>query len=88
MITLLATGGGVAALGFACVWIFSVRKHNYGFLDVAWSLSIAVLATMYALLGDGYTERKVAFTAVGAAWSLRLGGPGPAAFYCSSNCRR
>jgi steroid 5-alpha reductase family enzyme len=73
MMELLAIGAGVAALGFACVWIFSVRKHNYGFLDVAWSLSVAVLAPIYALLGDGYAERRQAFTAIGMAWSLRLG---------------
>ena len=73
MIELLAIGAGVAALGFACVWILSVRKRNYGFLDVTWSLSIAVLALIYALLGDGYAARRLVFTAIGAAWSLRLG---------------
>jgi steroid 5-alpha reductase family enzyme len=73
MMKLLTIGAGVAALSFACVWILSVRKHNYGFLDVAWSLSVAVLAPMYALLGEGYTLRRLAFTAIGAAWSLRLG---------------
>src|SRR5665213_693806 len=73
MIELLAIGAGVAALGFACVWILSVRKRNYGFLDVTWSLSIAVLALIYAVLGDGYAARRLVFTAIGAAWSLRLG---------------
>jgi steroid 5-alpha reductase family enzyme len=50
---LLLIGTGVAVLGFALVWIISVRSHNYGFLDVAWSLSVAVLAPIYALLGAG-----------------------------------
>jgi steroid 5-alpha reductase family enzyme len=47
-----------------------IRLNNYGFLDAAWSLSIAVLAPLYALLGDGNPTRKLAFCAVGAAWSL------------------
>jgi steroid 5-alpha reductase family enzyme len=73
MMQLLAIGTAVAALGFGCVWVLSVRKHDYGFLDIAWSLSIAVLAPIYALLGSGNPARKLAFTAIGVAWSLRLG---------------
>jgi steroid 5-alpha reductase family enzyme len=70
---LLLTGVAIAMIGFALVWVYSVRQHNYGYLDVAWSLSVAVLAPIYALLGDGDTARKLAFTVIGAAWSLRLG---------------
>jgi steroid 5-alpha reductase family enzyme len=70
---LLALGAAVAVVAFAIVWFLSVRVDNYGFLDVVWSLSIAVLAPLYALLGDGAVERRVAFAAVGAIWSLRLG---------------
>jgi steroid 5-alpha reductase family enzyme len=66
-------GVTVAVLAFALVWLLSVRIQNYGFLDAAWSLSVAVLAPIYALLGDGATGRKLAFTLVGMAWSLRLG---------------
>jgi steroid 5-alpha reductase family enzyme len=32
-----------------------------------------VLAPIYAFLGGGYGARKLAFTVIGAAWSLRLG---------------
>ncbi len=70
---LLAIGTGVAVLGFAAVWYVSVRVANYGFLDVVWSLSIAVLAPLYAVLGDGDVMRRASFAIVGAVWSLRLG---------------
>ncbi len=70
---LLLVGAAIAAVAFAIVWFISVRMRNYGFLDVVWSLSIAALAPVYALLGDGARERRVAFAVVGAAWSLRLG---------------
>ncbi len=73
MARLLLIGAAIAAAGFAVVWLISVRVRNYGFLDVVWSLSIAVLAPLYALLGDGDPARRLAFALVGAAWSLRLG---------------
>jgi steroid 5-alpha reductase family enzyme len=73
MLLLLAIGTAVAVPAFALVWYLSLRVDNYGFLDVVWSLSITVLAPLYALLGDGDPTRRFAFAAVGAVWSLRLG---------------
>ncbi len=73
MFALLTIGTCIAVTGFAVVWLVSVRVRNYGFLDVVWSLSIAVLAPLYALLGGGNVKRRVAFAAIGAVWSLRLG---------------
>ena len=70
---LLLICAAIAVLGFALVWAYSVRQRNYGYLDVAWSLSVAVLAPIYALLGTGDSTRKLVFTVVGAVWSLRLG---------------
>jgi steroid 5-alpha reductase family enzyme len=73
MLTSLAIATGVAVVGFLLVWVLCVRIHNYGFLDVAWSLSIAVLAPIYGALGPGDPLRRLSFTAIGALWSLRLG---------------
>lgn len=73
MMRLLEVGTGVALITFAVVWLFGVGMKNYGFLDVIWSLSVAILAPVYALLGPGDATRKLAFTVVGMAWSLRLG---------------
>jgi steroid 5-alpha reductase family enzyme len=73
MIALLAIGAAVAGVSFALVWFISYRVDNYGFLDVVWSLSVAVLAPLYAVLGNGLPARRIAFALVGAAWSLRLG---------------
>ena len=60
-------------LVFALVWAVCVRIHNYSYLDVIWSLSVAILAPLYAFLGEGYPGRRTAFAAIGAVWSLRLG---------------
>jgi steroid 5-alpha reductase family enzyme len=73
MRVLLALALCLMAVLFALVWVICVRVRNYGFLDAMWSLSIAILAPLYALLGSGDPARRVAFAAVGIAWSLRLG---------------
>ena len=52
-------------LAFALVWVLSIRINNYGFLDAIWSLSVAILAPIYALLGSGDPGRRLAFTLVG-----------------------
>jgi steroid 5-alpha reductase family enzyme len=70
---LLTIGTAIAVIGFALVWLVSARLDNYGFLDVAWSLSLAVLAPLYAFLGTGDPVHRCAFAAVGALWRLRLG---------------
>jgi steroid 5-alpha reductase family enzyme len=70
---LLAIGAAIAAVYFAVVWAVCVKVRNYGFLDVAWSYGVAVLAPLYAWNAPGTGARKWLMTAIGAAWSLRLG---------------
>src|ERR1700722_18873248 len=73
MIGLLGLGLGVAVVMFALAWIVCAHIDNYGFLDAIWSLSVAILAPLYAVLGTGDPWRRLVFALVGAAWSLRLG---------------
>ena len=73
MLTLFLIGLGIAATYFAVTWAVCVKIKNYGFLDVAWSYGIAVLAPIYALIGPGHAPRTGIATAIGVAWSLRLG---------------
>lgn len=73
MITLLLIALGIALAYFAVTWAISVKIRNYGLLDVAWSYGVAILAPIYALAGPGYGPRKWIATAIGVAWSLRLG---------------
>lgn len=73
MLTLLAIGAAIALAAFAVTWAISVKLHNYGFLDVAWSYGIAVLAPLYAAFGSGEPNRKWMITIIGVTWSLRLG---------------
>lgn len=73
MISLFLLALGIAAFYFAVVWAISTKVKNYGFLDVAWSYGVAVLAPIYAIFGPGEGLRKWVVTALGVAWSLRLG---------------
>ena len=66
-------GTAIAAAYFAITWVISVRIRNYGLLDAAWSYGVAILSPIYAFLGPGYAPRKWIATAIGVAWSLRLG---------------
>ena len=73
MLTLAVMGLLIVAVLFAVVWAICVRIGNYGFLDVTWTLSIGLLALIDGLAGGGDVIRRLLFTAVGLAWSLRLG---------------
>jgi steroid 5-alpha reductase family enzyme len=70
---LLGSAAAVLAVLFALVWWMCLRLGNYGFLDAIWSLSVAVIAPLYAVLGNGTPIRRWTFAVIGAAWSLRLG---------------
>jgi steroid 5-alpha reductase family enzyme len=73
MITLLGIDAVIVAVLFAVMWAVCLRLRNYGFLDVTWTLSIGLLALLDGLIGTAPVERRMLFTVVGLAWSLRLG---------------
>ena len=73
MLSIFLTGLAIAALYFFVTWLVSVKIKNYGLLDAAWSYGVAILAPLYAWMGPGDSTRKWAATAIGVAWSLRLG---------------
>jgi len=70
---LLVLSVALLVLLFALLWAVCVRIGNYGFLDALWSLSLALLAPIYAWLGSGDATRRLVFMLAGCAWSLRLG---------------
>ena len=73
MITLLLIGLAIAVTYFFLTWLVSVKINNYGFLDVAWSYGVAILAPIYATFAPGLPLRKWLVAGIGIAWSLRLG---------------
>ena len=73
MLILFLVGVAVAMTCFFVVWAISVKVKNYGFLDVAWSYGVAVLAPLFAFASPGLPARKWLLGTIGIAWSLRLG---------------
>ncbi len=73
MLAWLGIAGVIACVAFAITWALSVRIRNYGLLDVAFALGVAILAPLYALASPGAGLRKWIFTAIGVVWSIRLG---------------
>ncbi len=73
MLTQFLIGLTIALVYFAFTWALCVKIRNYGFLDVAWSYGVAILAPIYAINGPGDPARKWLTALIGIAWSLRLG---------------
>jgi len=73
MLILLGIDAAFVAVVFALMWGVCLRIRNYGFLDVTWTLSIGLLALLDGIVGTAPVERRILFTVIGLAWSLRLG---------------
>jgi steroid 5-alpha reductase family enzyme len=73
MSALFAIASVLCLAAFALTWVLCVRLKNYGFVDAAFSYGVALLAPLYAFNGPGNLTRKICFSVVGVAWSLRLG---------------
>jgi len=58
---------------FIGTWMLSVRRNNYSFVDVAWSLSFAPVAVLYGVMGEGWAPRRLVVALLMTLWSLRLG---------------
>jgi steroid 5-alpha reductase family enzyme len=54
------------------VWVLSLRIHNAGIVDVAWSGCFTLIASLYVVMGDGYLPRRLLMAAMVSVWSLRL----------------
>lgn len=72
LISFLA-GLAIALTYFAITWAISARVNNYGFLDVAWSYGVLILAPLYGLFSHGSALWPWVFRGIGMIWSLRLG---------------
>ncbi len=71
---LLAAWGGLIVFAlFTLTWLLSLKLDNFSFVDVTWSYSLAFLAPMYAVSGQGFLGRRLLGGAMALIWSVRLG---------------
>jgi steroid 5-alpha reductase family enzyme len=71
MIVLYAWIG--VALVFVGLWKWQKDHSNAGIVDAGWSLSIGMLAVVFALAAEGDVARRWVLSLLVVAWSLRLG---------------
>ena len=62
----------VSALMFV-LWGIQLHTKNAGIVDIGWTLSIGLLALLYAALGSGSAVHRWVLAGMVATWSLRLG---------------
>ena len=64
----------VVLLGAAFVlcWWFAVRWDNYSIVDVAWALSFAPIACLYASALDGWWVRRLVIAVVVSPTTLHI----------------
>ncbi|MHB1356775.1 MAG: DUF1295 domain-containing protein [Anaerolineae bacterium] len=71
-LTVLVLGLVVALVYFTIAWLVSLKQKDAGVVDTFWGPGFLVLALAYALLGAGFTGRKVLVVLLVALWALRL----------------
>lgn len=69
---LLALASIAAVITMISAWAYAQRIRNASIVDVVWAGLFAVLAVLYASLGDGWQPRRMAILALAGLWSLRL----------------
>ena len=61
----------MAAMMFAA-FLWAKKIDNYGFVDVCWSLGLAISAVGYALYAPGLWQRRLLVSLLAGAWATRL----------------
>jgi steroid 5-alpha reductase family enzyme len=72
----LHLAGWAALLAFTVFfgfWLVQQRTKNAGYVDIAWTYNLGLIALLYAFLGPATGARKWALTVMVVIWSLRLG---------------
>ena len=72
--SLVALGASTVFLIMTALWLLSIRRRNFSYVDIGWSANFAVLALIYATFGEGWPTRKWVIAAMFTLWSLRLAG--------------
>jgi steroid 5-alpha reductase family enzyme len=62
----------VAAVMFG-LWLLGLKKHNFSYVDIGWSVNFALLGVLYAVLAPGDVTRRIVIATMFAAHGLRLG---------------
>jgi steroid 5-alpha reductase family enzyme len=70
--TTLLTGTIAVVAIMTLLWWLGIRNRNFSYVDIGWCANFAVLAILYASLGEGWPVRKWLLAAMFSIWGLRL----------------
>jgi len=73
MMEMIGTGFVLMIALMSLLWLIYFFRRNASIVDIGWALGFVILATTYAVMGDGYFWRKWTFAAMGIIWAGRLG---------------
>lgn len=65
-------GWALAATVMLALWLWHLRLHNAGVVDVGWAASLALLGLLGAALGEGWGPRRWLIGGMVAIWGGRL----------------
>lgn len=74
MVNMVLIGWAIVSALMFVLWLIQLRTKNAGIVDVGWTLSVAILAILYAALGKGSAVHRWVLAGTAALWALRLGG--------------
>jgi steroid 5-alpha reductase family enzyme len=60
-------------LVMAGTWLFSIKIDNFSIVDSVWAFCFIIQAAIFAVLTEGFWQRKLLLFAVVCVWGLRLG---------------
>ncbi len=73
MVHMVLLGWAIVSAIMFVLWVIQLRTNNAGIVDIGWTLSIGLLALLYAALGSGSAIHRWVLAGMVATWSLRLG---------------
>ncbi|MCS6806498.1 MAG: DUF1295 domain-containing protein [Acidobacteriota bacterium] len=72
ILNMLLVGWLCAALIMLVLWVLHLRLKNAGIVDIGWAGNYALIALVYAVMGDGYGPRRALVTTMAVVWGARL----------------
>ena len=74
LVQLLLIGSATAFTIMCILWLVYRRTGNPAVVDPGWAGTLAVLALLYAVGGNGAPVRRILIGAMGGLWGFRLSG--------------
>ena len=73
MIHLILIGTAAVCGLMFILWLIHIPMRNAAIVDAGWAGGLALLAVIYALLGDGWEFRRSVIAMMAGVWGVRLG---------------